>query len=215
VIPGVTEEKALTPSLKILPLVTGCFALLFQLVLDGIKNNLELINESFEDKHYCALKLSEYLGFRTQTNFHVNNLDRNFSNGDNSLSTMLSGNITRRERIKILILKAKENNLIEPVNAKEINPNSLNEYKLNFNPADFGYESEKTELKVRTAEEIKRSIKSGYIMSVIFAVITVLVIYFFKSYWSILPGVFSLAGILMSVEESKELKKLKKPALAD
>jgi len=198
--------------LKILTVFAGCIALYFQLMQDNIKNKLEVLTDYFHDKQNCIISLSTALGFEKITSFNSNRLYDGQNDPSNFILYVFFGRITHYERMKILLLKSKENGLIEQNKTEEIKPETLNLYQLKFNPADFGDVSQikKKEPKPKTADEAKSEFQTGLVVSLVFSVGTACIIYFFKSYWAFLPGTISLFGFLAAITEYFEYLKLKK-----
>ncbi|MCX6251776.1 MAG: J domain-containing protein [Bacteroidetes bacterium] len=226
-------RAALINELKLIPIFTAGLALYFQLMQEKIKNKIEALNDKYQDKGICAEKLAELLEYSSLTIFNSEKLKfKNNEKKDSPIVLLLFGKITSEERLKILILKAKENGLIEPENSKVIKPESLYNYKIKFNPADFGSvkndvtEEKINDLKVetikvrfdktkektstlKTIKELKSDVKGSAGALILFLIITFCVIFFSVGYWkliAILPGFFSLVFIITYFSHLQDYK---------
>jgi hypothetical protein len=206
IIPEFALSKTTLESAKIVTVVIGAYALIFQFMRDNLSNRIERLSEDYNDKRIVAFELSKLLKFQAVKVFDFSKL-LNSKEGDfQSIRIAILGSVSAYERTKLLILKAKEIGLIEPNQPDFVNPDTIDKYNLKFNPADFGIYEEPEPPKARTADEIKSEIKNSIITGAIFLIGTGLIIFFYKSLWSILTGVITLAAFASIVTLKQELK---------
>jgi hypothetical protein len=200
---------------KVMILISGCGALFTQLLLDNIKNKLEYLNDSFQDKQFCAGELSRCLNYENIKTADRIDFYQNIRMRPSEVPRLpgFTGIVPKQERIKIMLLKAKETGLIEIVQSKEIRPGDMDKIVLNFNPADFGQKKEPEEIKKRqprTIGELKTDVKLYTSGTVIFGIVTAAIIIIYKSYWAFAPGFFLLIyGTNFLIAKSEIREKLK------
>ena len=87
--------------------------------------------------------------------------------------------------------------MIIPQTNENITPDSIDKYSLKFKPSLFKPKETKTEEKQHesTKKEAMGEIVFGLILILGLGGLTFFLAYFKSSWWSILPGLFSLAGI--------------------
>lgn len=206
-----TEEAA--KIVKLLTVYCVAMVLLLQFAKENIKQKIDLIKEELQDKQFCATEISRLLGFQDIKEFNIDDLLPFREKIQSDMPGFLIGKIRMDERIKLTILKAKENGLIELQETKIIKPGSFDKYILKFNPQDFDVFERLPEERIRipkTIEELRFDFKTNLGLSVFFVITTAVVFYFFGKLWMILPAFFafvSIANVLISISEIKRLKK--------
>lgn len=130
-------------SAKIMAVVCGLMALATQYLKDSKKNQLEALADEYQDKQSVAIDLARLLNFQKQTTFdatvYTNPYRRNTGSPITEPAKMFNeiSGTNRITRNRILLIKAKEYNLITPDTSVPIRPGQLNQFILNFDPSEF------------------------------------------------------------------------------
>lgn len=209
ILPFFSFLKAGDPIFKMMTLCFGFTALFAQFIRETIKNKIDLITENYRDKHTAAFELSRILNFETMDSFDATSVRLNRRSEDLP-PLMPFGGLTRYEQTKILILKAKENGLIEPFETSFLKPEDINKYKLKFDPADFKqFEEVEEPAKPLTEKDLKQQILGFGLASITCLGICGSIIYFLQSYWAVLPGFFTLVFGAITISSRSDFKNLK------
>lgn len=194
----------------------GLSVLYMQLIQDRLKKGIEALEEDYQDPEECARSLARALGFKKVSSFDFNRIrDSDGQKHHDDLRLALTGGISHRDRMKVLLLKAKENGLIEPVKKTEMKPNRLNLYDLKFDPSDFdeGAPLDSPSRVLTPIEAAKEGIAAGASITVTFGIVSALVTYFFSIYWALIPEFFVLMGLFLFVVELVRYLRLRKASL--
>lgn len=197
IIPEIPLSKMTLQYMKIGTVLTGLYALVFQFMRENIKNRIEMLSEDFHDKRIAAFELAKLLNFESVNTYDFSQMLNKEGQGMPSAMLTMFGKISFSERTRLLILKAKEIGLIEPVQNEFIDLQTIDQYRLKFNPVDFGVFEKKPEpLTQKTVEEIKKDMVGAAILTIILLIGTGLIIFFFRSLWAILPGSTAFGAIV-------------------
>lgn len=122
---------------KISAVLCGFYALIFQFLRENIKNKIEDVAEKFQNKQYTAGELAHLLNYKNVEAFDAGIFLTGGIEERPHIMGIFLGRLSSFERNKMFILKAKENGLIIPLESAIITPQTINMYKLKFNPQDF------------------------------------------------------------------------------
>ena len=196
IIPDLAFSKITLEYAKIGTVLVGLYALVFQFMRENIKNRIEMISEEFHDKKAAAFELSSLLKFKPVDSFDFTEMmETDHRTVPTTILTLL-GRISFAERARLLVLKAAEIGLIEPLQTDFINPDTINQYRLKFNPSDFGVFQEKPEPPpIKTVKEIKKEMRGAAILGAVCLIGTALIVFFFRTFWAVLPGLVAFGAI--------------------
>jgi hypothetical protein len=170
---------------------------------------IEACIEELSDRKFCATELARLLTFQDVTVVPENELFYG-PREENSLDTLgffsFSADITRREFRRLLIPKAVEHRLLEPVETKQFARQTVIQYRVLFRPSLFKPEPEASPVppKPMSKQEARSMTLGGAMSSAILVGLTAYLAVILKTNWAWLPGFLSLGPVLVLVSGAVE-----------
>ncbi|HBB86760.1 MAG TPA: hypothetical protein DC047_04005 [Blastocatellia bacterium] len=216
-----TASEAVRKTLKlnfgILALTLGGVALWMQMQVQRLENNIEACTEDLLDRRFCAAQLAKILRYKdvgviSEDDFHgsplsatsENDIYSNLSRAVPSLPLKkfgFSAALSREDFRRLLLPKAVEHRLLEPIEPQPLNSEMAIQYRVLFRPSVFLPQppSPPEPPKPPSRAEARGEALAGGIMTVILGGIAAYLVLFHRSWWALLPGFFALGPLALFV----------------
>ena len=213
ILPTIESLEEYKRALIIVLILFGGLALLLQILLQRIKINLEIYTDRISEKKECAIELAEILSYKSVKIFTKEELFK--SSLFQPLTPVSFFKVEKYDLIDLLILKAKEHNLISEKDKELTSIDSFDEYEINYNPELFRRINETKTEKPATIDEVKSKMIFSLIGSIFFFTVSILIFFLIKTNWKFISigSIINSIGLLgIFLEERKEYKKIKNKA---
>jgi hypothetical protein len=115
---------------------------------------------------------------------------------------MYNARIPQDDVRRLLVHKAVEHRLLEPIEPEQLEPRTTIQYRVLFRPGIFkpAAEPNAEPPKPISRKEARGQALAGAILTTIFGGVTVYLAVFHRTWWALLPGFFSLGPLGLMVD---------------